>query len=84
MHHSGQIDESTGESKKLEIITFYNATNAAVDVVDGMCAHFNVSRNSRRWPVTIFYQLRNLAGISYIIIIHNANNNISRDRLSFL
>ncbi|XP_035212060.1 uncharacterized protein LOC118186137 [Stegodyphus dumicola] len=32
MHSGDQIDESTGESKKPEIITFYNMTKGAVDV----------------------------------------------------
>lgn len=83
MHHSGQIDESTKELKKPEIITFYNSTKAAVDVVDGMCVHFNVSRNSRRWPLTVFYQLLNIGGINANIIF-KANNQIDTERRHFI
>ncbi|XP_035225524.1 uncharacterized protein LOC118198042, partial [Stegodyphus dumicola] len=51
MHSGDQIDESTGESKTPEIITFYNMTKGAVDVVDEMAAAYSTARVARRWPM---------------------------------
>lgn len=62
MHHDAAIDESTQEAKKPEIITFYNRNKGAVDTVDEMCGSYDVGRNNRRWPLTIFFHLINTAG----------------------
>ncbi|UYV69223.1 hypothetical protein LAZ67_6002877 [Cordylochernes scorpioides] len=51
MHHDANIDDSTGELKKPEMIMFYNITKGGVDVMDEMTATYNCARNSRRWPV---------------------------------
>lgn len=52
MHHDDEIDEVT---QKPEIIMEYNRTKSGVDVVDKMCVAYNVARNSRRWPLTVFF-----------------------------
>ncbi|KAJ8889165.1 hypothetical protein PR048_008659 [Dryococelus australis] len=70
MQHDAAIDNLKGNLNKPEIVTFYNSTKGGVDVVDKLCATYNTSRNSRRWPMTIFYSLWNIAGI-------NANINSS-------
>lgn len=62
------IDQSTGEQKKPEVITFYNSTKSGVDTADQMCATFSVSRNTRRWPMVIFYACLNIAGINAQVI----------------
>lgn len=54
LHHEAEIDENTGAQKKLEIITFYNETQSGEDVVDKLARIFDVSRNSKRWPLTFF------------------------------
>lgn len=84
MHHSSEIDESTAEKCKPEIITFYNATKGGVDTVDELCATYNVARNTRRWPMVIFYSLMNLAGINSQIIHASNNQNIQIIRRKFL
>ncbi|KAB0805400.1 hypothetical protein PPYR_02396 [Photinus pyralis] len=82
MHHDDKIDMSTGEKFKPEIITFYNCTKGGVDTVDKLCATYNVARNTRRWPMVIFFSLMNLAGInSQIIAKANGSSNVSVRRL---
>ncbi|XP_069685978.1 piggyBac transposable element-derived protein 4-like [Periplaneta americana] len=61
MHYDKAMDEETGGSQKPEIIFFYNRTKCAVDVLDQLCSAYDVSRNSRRWPLTIFFDIQNIA-----------------------
>lgn len=73
MHNDKVIDQSTGEKAKPEVVTFYNSTKGGVDVVDRMITSYNVARNTRRWPMVIFYGLMNVAAIN-AYIIYKANN----------
>lgn len=73
LHHDDSVDNNS-EKKLPEIISFYNFNKCGVDVVDELSASYNVSRNSRRWPLTIFFSLLNTAGINSAII-HRENNN---------
>jgi hypothetical protein len=73
LHHDNSIDPDTGDNKKPEVLTFYNSTKYGVDMVDKMSALYSCARNTRRWPVVIFYSLLNIAGIN-AQIIYNSNN----------
>lgn len=79
LHHDDNIDESTGDDQKPEIITYYNSTKSGVDVVDELCATYDVSRNSKRWPLTIFFAMLNISGIN-ANIIYRANNSDTRTK----
>lgn len=68
LHNNDAIDANSGDLMKPEIITFYNSTKGGVDTVDKMCATYNVSRNTRRWPMVIFYACLNVAGINSMVI----------------
>ena len=54
MHNDGAIDPDTGDTKKPEIITFYNFTKGAVDVVDELSALYTIARISNMWPMAMF------------------------------
>ncbi|XP_055936617.1 piggyBac transposable element-derived protein 4-like [Argiope bruennichi] len=73
MHNGGTIDASTGEAKKPEIITFYNLTKGAVDVVDEMSATYSTARISKRWPMVIFFSMLNIATVNSRIILLSSN-----------
>lgn len=64
MHYDDEIDEETGDKKKPDIITFYNWTKIGVDLVDQLCQNYNVARNTKRWPMDVFYNLLNVAAIN--------------------
>lgn len=83
LHDDAKIDEDTGVQKKPEIITFYNLTKGGVDTVDKLCASYNVARNTRRWPMVVFFSMLNVAGINSYII-HSTNNNEKLLRRQYL
>nr|XP_022910826.1 piggyBac transposable element-derived protein 4-like [Onthophagus taurus] len=82
LHHDDAVDQT--DKKLPEVISFYNFTKCGVDVVDEMSASYNVSRNSRRWPLTLFYSLLNTTGINSQIIYRENNNGIKMARRHFL
>lgn len=67
MHSNDSVD---CETQKPEIILFYNSTKGGVDTVDQMCANYTVQKRTRRWPLVIFYQLMNIAGLNSNIIFN--------------
>lgn len=85
MHHDDVIDISTGDAKKPEIITFYNMTKVGVDLVDQLSQKNNVARNTRRWPMVVFYNLLNLAAINaFCIYKFNTIEDKALKRTTFL
>ncbi|KAJ8938715.1 hypothetical protein NQ314_011370 [Rhamnusium bicolor] len=55
--HIGSNEVADDTQKKPEIIQFYNSTKSGVDVVEKLCATYNVGRSTRRWPMVIFFHL---------------------------
>lgn len=77
LHMDGKIDPQTGEQQKPDMITFYNQTKVGVDLLDQLCANYNISRNCRRWPLVILYNLLNIACIN-ASCIYSANNDYKK------
>ncbi len=84
LHHHDEIDEDTGDLHKPTMITEYNRTKGGVDVVDKLTASYNVARNTRRWPMVIFYSILNIAGINSQVIYAANNPSITILRRNFL
>uniref|UniRef100_A0A286Y2W0 PiggyBac transposable element-derived protein domain-containing protein n=1 Tax=Cavia porcellus TaxID=10141 RepID=A0A286Y2W0_CAVPO len=79
LHYGGNIDRETSTKQKPEMITFYNKTKGGVDVVDELCSNYDVTRNTKRWPMVVFYWILNMCGInSFIVYKENNKYNISR------
>lgn len=74
MHHDKEIDSETGELQKPAIVTFYNHTKVGVDVLDQMCAKYDVARCTKRWPMVVFFDLLNISAIN-ASRVHTANHN---------
>lgn len=86
MHQDDKIDESTGDAMKPEMITFYNQTKSGVDAVDRMASSYNVARNTRRWPMALFYGILNVGAIN-AAVVYRANQpdgRFSKSRRLFL
>ncbi|XP_055932016.1 uncharacterized protein LOC129962294 [Argiope bruennichi] len=62
------------ELKKPDIITFYNLTKGAVDVVDEMAAAYTTARVLNRWPMVILFPILNVAGINSRILLMSTKN----------
>jgi len=54
-------------------------------LVDQYCQNYNVARNTKRWPMVIFYNLLNVAAINALCIYKaNYTENIKIKRIDFL
>lgn len=85
MHYDDKIDQDTGPSQKPEIITFYNKTKIGVDVVDQMCAKYDVARNTRRWPMVVFFYLLNISCINALCVQkYNSSTDKPIPRVEFI
>lgn len=81
LHHDDNIDRNSG---KPEIILDYNNTKGGVDIVDRLCSNYNVARNTKRWPMVIFYAILNVAGINSLVVYTSNNPNADMRRRQFL
>lgn len=77
MHKTVDISES--DMRKPETILHYNTTKVGVDCIDQMVRLYSTKAASRRWPVAVFYNILDLAGINSWILFKSATNStISR------
>lgn len=76
-------DNELAPSGKSDIIEFYNKTKCGVDVVDQMCANYSAQRKSNRWPLAIFANLINLAGIN-ALVLYKLSQQCGIERSKFL
>jgi hypothetical protein len=83
VHNHDKIDETTQHQSKPEVITTYNLTKGGVDTVGQLCATYDVSRNSRRWPLTVFHAVLNVTGINTQVIF-SSNEETQMKRRKFL
>lgn len=81
MHHDSYVNP---ESKKPEIIEFYNKTKSGVDALDQKCAAYSTSRRTRRWPMAIFHCILNIAGVNSRVLFQFSPNGHEISRFSFL
>lgn len=81
LHHDDRIDGATG---KPEMIIDYNSTKGGVDTLDKMCAAYDCARNTRRWPMVIFYSMLNIAGINSMVLFSLQNPGKNMRRRKFL
>ncbi|KAJ4430073.1 hypothetical protein ANN_22282 [Periplaneta americana] len=58
--HDRKVDEST-EKKKTDVNLYYNETKGGIDSIDQMTRHHSVKRGTRRWPLSIFFTLIDIA-----------------------
>ena len=47
---------------------FYSETKEGVDIVDDLCSNYNVSHNTKRRPMAIFYAVLRISEINSMII----------------
>jgi len=65
MHHDDRVDDNN--AKKPEMITYYNATKSGVDNLDHLVGTYKCRRKTRRWPMTIFFNVIDTAAVaSYV------------------
>uniref|UniRef100_A0A146LP75 PiggyBac transposable element-derived protein 4 n=4 Tax=Lygus hesperus TaxID=30085 RepID=A0A146LP75_LYGHE len=68
--HKGQA--LTNESGKPQVVLDYEATRGAVEAFLGNCSKMTTGRKTFRWPLTMFYQIIDMAiQNSYVVYSHN-------------
>lgn len=68
MHHSDEIQPTN--HNKPDIIHFYNQTKSGVDNFDHLARVYSCKRRTKRWPMTIFFNILDSAAIaSYVLWI---------------
>ena len=53
---------------KPESVMYYNNTKYGVDVPDQMARAYSIKGSMRRWPVAVYYNILDLAGINACIL----------------
>ncbi|XP_071056421.1 piggyBac transposable element-derived protein 4-like [Onthophagus taurus] len=81
VHSTATIDE---QSKKPEIILFYNSTKGAVDTFDQMAHNYTVARKTKRWPLRFLFGMVDQAGINAYIIFNLSTKPDKPNRKQFL
>lgn len=81
-HKSVKIEK---DGKRLpETVVFYNNTKYGVDMTDQMARKYTVKAGSRRWPLQVFYNTLDLAGINaWILYNETTGENMSRKVSSY-
>lgn len=62
MHPTVEIQNT--EKKTPETVSYYNKTKHGVDVVDQMTRLYTTKAGTRRWPMQVFYNILDIAGIN--------------------
>lgn len=81
MHHTKCTDLQT---KKPEVIIYYNSTKGGVDALDEKCATYCTGRRTRRWPLAIFYRILDISGVNAYVLYNECKNNPKMERSNFL
>lgn len=65
LHHSAEI---VSDTKKPEIIHFYNRTKSGVDTLDQLVRNYTCKRRSNRWPQSLFYNMLDICAYNAFVI----------------
>ncbi|XP_072380588.1 uncharacterized protein [Diabrotica undecimpunctata] len=77
MHHYKSVDQ---ESRKPDIIAFYNSSKGNVDGIDKKCALYLSVRRCQRWPLVTWYSIMDIAKEKSHLIFHAANPAVRKNR----
>ena len=65
MHHTATTE---GEEDKPEIVLHYNNTKSSADNMDHLATIFSCRRKSNPWPMVLFYNMLDVAGVAAFVI----------------
>lgn len=74
---------SYGPKAKPDSVTYYDSTKYSVDLLGQMARAYSVSSPTRRWPVAVFYNILDLAGINAHVLFKECTGS-NTDRRRFL
>ena len=65
MYHTATTE---GEEDKPEIVLHYNKTKIGADTLDHLATIFSCRRKNIRWPMVLFYNMLDVAGVAAFVI----------------
>ena len=65
MHHTATTE---GQEDKQEIVLSYNKTKSGVDSMDCLAMIFSCRSENNRWPMVLFYNMLDVAGVAAFVI----------------
>ena len=65
MHHNDAVNPESG---KPEIIEYYNGTKGGVDSLDQLVHTYMCKRQSKRWPMTLFFNMLDVGAVAALIV----------------
>ena len=81
--HRGEAREGDGK-KRPEAVLYYNRNKCGVDMLDYVCREISTKAACRRWPLAVFFDVLDLAGVNaWIIYKTKTGSNISRRKFFF-
>lgn len=76
--HKGASCQTDGK-RKPESILYYNSNKCGVDMLDSMCRQMSTKAATRRWTLSVFFNILDMAGINaWIIFNKKTGNTMSR------
>lgn len=82
MHSSVEIEKN--HTRIPDTIRVYNNTKFGVDVTDQMARKYSVKSKCQRWPLQVFFNILDLAGINaWILYTETTGEKISRQEFLF-
>jgi len=76
--HKGAACQTEGK-KKPESVLYYNENKCGVDMLDSMCRQMSTKAGCRRWPLAVFFNILDIAGINaWIIFRKTTGSRMSR------
>ena len=85
-HKTPNIDQSNPK-KKPEMVVAYNSTKFGVDTCDQMLRYYSTKSATRRWPLSVFYNLMDILCLNAFVLakeMRMKNANSRREFLLFL
>ena len=64
----GHQSDKIGESRKPEIVEFYNETKAGVDALDQKVRHYTTYCKTKRWSMVVFYIILDIAAYNAYVL----------------
>jgi hypothetical protein len=79
LHRGVSCEEDS--KRKPSSIMYYNKNKCGVDMLDSMCRQLSTKAGSRCWPLAVFFNILDIAGVNAWIIFRKATGSrISRHR----
>ncbi|GFR77646.1 PiggyBac transposable element-derived protein 4 [Elysia marginata] len=68
MHSDSEIVVNKHNKEMPEVVSYYNSTNGGVDTMDLMAHTVSSKRQTKRWPMVMFYNILDIGSIAVSVV----------------